>query len=134
MQIDFGVFRARFVACGYSQVSGVDFNESFAPVINDVSFRIMIIFKLIWKLQASIINIETAFLHRNLQDEVYMNVPEGMESNNNQCLLLSKIIYGLVHSAREFYKNLIEVLKSVEYIETNQIRVYYQNGIKKELC
>jgi hypothetical protein len=43
MQMDFkikgnGVFRARLVACGYSQVPGVDFNESYAPVINDVSF------------------------------------------------------------------------------------------------
>jgi hypothetical protein len=35
-----GVFRARLVACGYSQVPGVDFTESFAPVLNDVSFRL----------------------------------------------------------------------------------------------
>jgi Reverse transcriptase (RNA-dependent DNA polymerase) len=33
-----GIFRARLVACGYSQVPGVDFNESYAPVINNVSF------------------------------------------------------------------------------------------------
>ena len=112
-----GVFRARLVACGYSQVPGVDFNESFAPVINDVSFRIMLIVKLIWKLQASIIDVETAFLHGNLQEEIYMNIPEGMESNNNQCLLLNKTIYGLVQSAREFYKRLIEVLKSIGFIE-----------------
>ena len=112
-----GVFRARLVACGYSQVPGVDFNESFAPVINDVSFRIMLIVKLIWKLQASIIDVETAFHHGNLQEEIYMNIPEGMESNNNQCLLLNKTIYGLVQSAREFYKRLIEVLKSVGFIE-----------------
>ena len=112
-----GVFRARLVACGYSQVPGVDFNESFAPVINDVSFRIMLIVKLIWKFQASIIDVETAFLHGNLQEEIYMNIPEGMESNNNQCLLLNKTIYGLVQSAREFYKRLIEVLKSVGFIE-----------------
>jgi Reverse transcriptase (RNA-dependent DNA polymerase) len=38
-----GVFRARLVACGYSQIPGVDFNESFAPVVNDVSFRIMLL-------------------------------------------------------------------------------------------
>ena len=98
-----GVFRARLVACGYSQIPGVDFNESFAPVINDVSFQIMLILKLIWNLKACIIDVETAFLHGDLQEEIYMNIPEGMNSNPNDCLLLTKTIYGLVQSAREFY-------------------------------
>jgi Reverse transcriptase (RNA-dependent DNA polymerase) len=70
-----GVFRARLVACAYSQVPGVDFNESFAPVINDVSFRVMLITKLIWGLQTTIIDVETAFLHGNQQEEIYMNIP-----------------------------------------------------------
>jgi Reverse transcriptase (RNA-dependent DNA polymerase) len=56
-----GAFRARLVACRYSQIPGVDFNESFAPVINDVSFRDMLIIKLTWGLQATIIDVETAF-------------------------------------------------------------------------
>ena len=38
-----GRFRARLVACGYSQVPGVDFVESYAPVINDVTWRILIV-------------------------------------------------------------------------------------------
>jgi hypothetical protein len=42
-----GIFRARIVACGYSQVPGIDFSERFAPVMNDVSFRIMLIAKLV---------------------------------------------------------------------------------------
>ena len=79
----------------------VDFNESFAPIINDVSFRIMLIVKLIWKLQASIINVETAFLHGDLQEDMYMTIPEGMESNNNACALLNKTIYGLCISLRK---------------------------------
>jgi hypothetical protein len=45
-----GIFRARLVACGYSQVPGIDFSESFAPVLNEVSFRIMLIAKLIWNM------------------------------------------------------------------------------------
>ena len=36
-----GVFRARFVGCGYSQVPGIDLHEIFAPVINDLTFRIL---------------------------------------------------------------------------------------------
>jgi hypothetical protein len=49
------------VTCGYSQIPGVYFNDSFAPAINDVRFRIMLIAKIIWELQASIIAVETAF-------------------------------------------------------------------------
>jgi hypothetical protein len=41
------IFRARLVACGYSQILRVYFNQSFVPVINDVRFRIMLIAKLI---------------------------------------------------------------------------------------
>jgi hypothetical protein len=42
-----GIFRARLVAYGYSQIPGIDFNESFALVINNVSFQIKLIAKLI---------------------------------------------------------------------------------------
>jgi hypothetical protein len=63
-------FTARLVACGYSQIPGIDFNESFAPVINDVSFRIMLIAKFIWDLEVFIVDVETAFLHGKLQEEI----------------------------------------------------------------
>ncbi len=112
-----GVFRARLVACGYSQIPGVDFNESFAPVVNDVSFRIMLIAKLIWDLQASIVDVETAFLHGDLQEEIYMSIPEGMNQDSNTCLLLRKTIYGLVQSAREFYNKLLSTLKTMGFTE-----------------
>jgi hypothetical protein len=62
-----GTFRERLVACGYSRIPGIDFNESFAPVINDFSFRIMLIANLIWNLEASIVDLETAFYMVNFK-------------------------------------------------------------------
>jgi hypothetical protein len=59
-------FRGRRVACGYSQVPGIDFNEIFAPVINNVSFRNMLITKAIWGLQASFDNVKSASLKKFL--------------------------------------------------------------------
>jgi len=85
--------------------------------VNDVSFRIMIIAKLIWALQGSIIDVETAFLHGDLQEEIYMNVPEGLNQDPNCCLLLKKTIYGLVQSAREFYNKFLSTLKSAGFVE-----------------
>jgi Reverse transcriptase (RNA-dependent DNA polymerase) len=108
------IFRARLVACGYSQVPGVDFNESYAPVINDVSFRVITIIKLMRGLQASIVDVETVFLYGNLQEEIYMNIPEGMMSANvDSYLRFKRTIYGLVLSAREFYRKLVDVLKGL---------------------
>jgi hypothetical protein len=105
------------VACGYSQIPGVNFNKSFAPVVNDVSFRIILTAKSLWDLQASIVDVETAFLHGDLQEEIYMNVPKGMNQDDKTCLLLKKTIYGLVQSAREFYNKLLSTLKSMGFTE-----------------
>ena len=38
-----GVFRARLVACGYSLIPGVDFTDNYSPVVNDVTFRLMLL-------------------------------------------------------------------------------------------
>jgi len=112
-----GVFRARLVACGYSQIPGIDFNQTFAPVVNNVSFRIILITKLCCDLQASIFGVETTFLHNDLREEMYMNVREGMEQDSNSFVILKKTIYGLVQGARKFYNKLLPTLKSMGFIE-----------------
>jgi Reverse transcriptase (RNA-dependent DNA polymerase) len=77
----------------------------------------MLIIKRIQGLHATIIDVATAFLYGDLQEEIYMNIPDGLESNGNECLRLKRTIYGLVQSVREFYKNLSEVLTGVGFVE-----------------
>jgi hypothetical protein len=106
---------ARLVACSYSQVPGVYFSENLAPVMNYVSFRIILIAKLVWGMTCKMIDIETAFLHGNSDKEIYMEVPKGLTIGDNKKLLLRKIIYGLVHSARKVYEKLINILKVIGF-------------------
>ena len=54
-----GVYRARLVACGYTQIPGVDFTDAFSPVIHDTTWRILLIYKLLWGLHACLIDVET---------------------------------------------------------------------------
>jgi hypothetical protein len=103
------------VACGCSHVPGIYFIESFAPVLNDVSFRIMLIKKLVWDMTCSVVDIETAFLHGDLDEEIYMEVPKGLEIRHNKKMMLRKTIYGLVQSTRKFYEKLINVLKVIGF-------------------
>ena len=99
-----GRFKARMVAFGYSQVGGVDFTQVFSPVVNDVTFRIMLLAKMIWKLQSYLFDVETAFLLGDLEEKIYMDCPQGIECQPDDCVLLHKSIYGLVQSARQFNK------------------------------
>ncbi len=50
------IFRARLVACGYSQIPGVDFTDNSAPVINDITYRIILIASILWDLKTKIID------------------------------------------------------------------------------
>jgi hypothetical protein len=113
-----GVFRERLVACGYSQVPGVDFTESFVPVLNNVSFRLMLISKLVWDMTSTVVDTETAFLHGDLDKEIYLNFPMGLSIGPNKKLPLRKTIYGLVQSARKFYEKLMNVLKVIGFEES----------------
>ena len=74
-----GVYRARLVALGYSQIPGVDFTDHSSPVVNDISFRILLILWLLYDLDTEMVDIETAFLYGDLEQEIYMKRPEGLE-------------------------------------------------------
>jgi hypothetical protein len=110
-----GNFRARLLACGYSQIPGTDFSESFVLILNDVSFRIMLIAKLVRNMTCSVVDIETAFLHGNLDEEIYMEVPKGLAIKEKKKLIMRKTIYVIVQSARKFYEKLINVLKVIGF-------------------
>ena len=60
-----GIYRARLVALGYSQIPGVDYTDNFAPVAHDVSFRISLARMMVEKLDSLVMDVETAFLHCN---------------------------------------------------------------------
>jgi len=83
------------VACRYSQIPSLDFSEH-VPVINNVPWQILQIAKLVWNLDTMLIDVDTAFLYRDLVEETCMVIPEGLTGFSNECLLLLKALYGLV--------------------------------------
>ena len=66
---------------------------------------------LTWNLIGKVIGIETAFLHNDLKETIFMEVAKGTEANKNECLILKRTIYCLVQSARGFYIKLVLSLK-----------------------
>jgi len=84
------MFCAKFVACGYSPIPRVNFTKNYVLVMNDVIWCILLVAMIVWGLDTIIVDVETAFLHGDLEEEIYMNLPYGMEGEGNKCLLLLK--------------------------------------------
>ena len=113
-----GVFRARLVACGYSQVPGLDFTDIYSPVVNDITIRCMVIAEMVWKFSSMVVDVETAFLHGDLEEEIYMESPEGLGHSKEECVRLMKTLYGLVQSGRAFNKKLTGILKDLGFTQS----------------
>ena len=111
-----GTYRARLVALGYSQIPGVDYTENFAPVAHDVSFRIALARMMVEKLDSLVMDVETAFLYGDIEEEIFMKSPVGMDeidpgSSPEDCYQLKKGIYGLCQAARQFWKKFVDTIK-----------------------
>ena len=110
------MYHARLVAKGFSQIPGVDFTDNYSPVVNDVTFRVVVARMLIENLKGKVVGIENTFLNGDLEHEIYMKIPEGYEVINQDvdkedCLILQKAIYGLVQAARQFWKKIVDKMQ-----------------------
>ena len=111
-----GTYRARLVALGYRQIPGVDYTEKFAPVAHDVSFRIALAKMLVEKLDSLVMDVVTAFLYGDIEEESFMKSPVGMDeidprSSPEDCYKLKKGIYGLCQAARQFWRKFVDTIK-----------------------
>ena len=70
-----GVYHARLVAKGLSQIPGVDFTDNCSPVVNDVTFRVVVTRMTIENLKGKVVDIDNAFLNGDLKNEIYMKIP-----------------------------------------------------------
>jgi Reverse transcriptase (RNA-dependent DNA polymerase) len=110
-----GVFHSHLVACGYSQIPGVDFTEAYNPVINNVMFHTSLLIQLIFGLCAWLLDLQVAFLHGDLDELIYMFCPECLPHDPDEVLLLFNALYGLVQAAHQFFKKFISIMKAISF-------------------
>ena len=93
-------FKARLCVKGWSQKYGVDFKDTFAPVIKQSSLKLMIAIAVEKRWIIRQVDVETAFLNGVLEIEIYIPQPEGLSDGTNRVCKLKKAIYGLRQSLR----------------------------------
>ena len=113
-------YKARLVAKGFLQKEGIDYFETFAPVIRYESVRILLAIAAKEDYEIMKFDVKTAFLYGNLQEDIYMQQPEGyiMEDKKNQVYKLQRSLYGLKQSSRCWNDKFVQFLEAFNFKST----------------
>ncbi|GJV48735.1 zinc finger, CCHC-type containing protein [Tanacetum coccineum] len=107
-------FKARLVAKGFTQREGLDYFDTYAPVARTTTIRILIALASINKLIIHQMDVKTAFLNGELEEEVYMEQPEGfvIQGQENKVCKLIKSLYGLKQAPKQWHQKFDQVILS----------------------
>lgn len=104
-------YRARLVAKGFTQKHGIDYDETFSPVVRHSTLRLLFALSVKLGLDITQLDVKTAYLNGYLKEDIYMCIPEGfMRQKDGKVLKLRKAVYGLKQSALAWYERVRDVL------------------------
>lgn len=131
---EFKRYKARFVAQGFSQKYGEDYDEVFTPVVLHMTFRTLLSVAASRKMLVHHFDAKTAFLNGKLDETIYMKQPRGFEADNLKVCLLKKCIYGLKQAARSWNTVLHKVLTEAGFKQSYNDPCLYSKKIDGTLC
>lgn len=111
-------YKARFVAKGCAQKYGLDYVETFAPVVRYSTLRLLIAVAVKKGLKIHQMDAITAFLQGDLDEELYIEQPEGFTDGTNRVGKLNRAMYGLKQAGRQWNQKLVKALKSFDLMQS----------------
>lgn len=113
-------YKVRLVAKRYEQQDGIDYTETFSPVIKPATIRVVLTLAVHHQWPICQLDVSNAFLHHQLNEEVFMEHPQGFVNNNflDHVCKLQKSIYGLKQAYRAWFNKLSQALTTLGFNES----------------
>ena len=129
-------YKARLVAQGYSQQYGIDYQETFSPVIRFESIRTILALSVQHDWKVHQMDVSTAFLNGNMDEDIYMKQPPGYVKKGKEDLVckLNRSIYGLKQSSRCWYESLNNYLTEIGFEKSSGDACLYVSHKGNEMC
>ena len=122
-------YKERFVARGFFQKEGIDYEESFAPIARYTSIRSLLSLAAVMKWKIHQMDVKTAFLNCVVEEEVYVEQPLGFETHDRESHVcrLKKALYGLKQAPRTWYDRIDSFLSSLGFPKSKaDSNLYYK--------
>ena len=127
-------YKAQLVVRDFEQREGIDFEETFAPVAKFTTVRIMLALATYFDWEVEPMDVKTAFLYPEIEEDVYLKMPEGYtlfypkDQNAEGIARLIKTLHGLRQSPRAWFKVLDRLFRSKGFSRSNQDSSLYISG------
>lgn len=123
-------YKARLCARGFNQVPGIDYQQIFSPTTRYDSIRIIFSIAAKYNLEIQQFDVKTAFLNGDLEEEIYVEIPDGVLVDKSNVLKLNRSLYGLKQASRCWNKKFTEFLKSYGFVQSQADYCVYVRNVE----
>ena len=128
---DIDRFKARLVARGFSQIQGVDYNDTFAPTVRMDTLRMLMAIIAAKDLECHQVDINNAFTESDLDEDIFLSPPYGVKMHQDKVLKVLRSLYGLKQAGRSWNQRCEKEMLTMGFIQSQVDPCLFVHPIKK---